>query len=438
MIVTPEEFGAVGDGITDDTTAINNAFNSGNIVVFNHKTYLIDGVEGTIINNGVIIGNNAILKIKPNNSEYYYGIKATGKTFITDLSIIGERDEHGGTTGEWGHCLSLIDCHDTVINNVTCNNGWGDGLYIGITDDNKPYPNKNITITNSNFDNNRRNNISVVHGINVIIENCILSNAKGTNPQAGIDIETNNKLQKCEVIIKECIFKDNFFSSVSVIGDTAQCSVINCTCDNQNTVIASDFNVYNGGQLTVANVHFKNAKDICFFASANKSKLIALNTTIDKLSKQTQQQNTDHVLVKGQNGATLIVKKLVCSDVITTHMLVYANDPTVNVELSDFYFDGKVNVYHNCNFKAKNMPPFKINVANLTIEDDSWWTSYIYNLNYDGTWNINTNQPEQITFMPGSNKTLTLIGNANHTGKVDELITIYKAGDTYRTLIYNV
>ena len=37
--VCPEQFGAKGDGVTDDTCSINNAFSSGVNVVFGKKTY---------------------------------------------------------------------------------------------------------------------------------------------------------------------------------------------------------------------------------------------------------------------------------------------------------------------------------------------------------------------------------------------------------------
>lgn len=435
--VTPELYGAVGDGVTDDTNAINDAFNSGYAVFFSPKTYLIDGVVGTTITDGIIIGNNATLKIKPNDSEYYIGVKAIGKTLITDLTILGDRDSHIGTTGEFGHCLSLLDCYDTVINNVTCNKAWGDGLYIGCKSDDNPYANNNINILNCRFDNNRRNNISVTHGTNVIIDGCTLSNANGKNPQSGIDIEPNNAKQKCNILVKNCLFLDNHFGSISVVGDNAKCSAINCVCDNQNDTTSSDFNVYSHGQLTVCNTHFKNAKDTCFYASSSMGKLVALNTTIDKLSKQLSSMDHTHTFVKGENGATLIVDNLLCADEITTHMMVYANDPTVNIELSNFNTIGRVNIYHRCNFKAKNMPPYSIGVANLTIENSGWWPTFIYNLDYDGTWNISTNIPDRMLFIPATNKKLTLSGNANYAGSVGEQISVYKQGDTYKVMCYN-
>lgn len=56
--VTPEDYGAVGDGSTNDATAIQNAVNSGKPVWFSHKTYLVS----TTINvpaNAQLIGSGA-------------------------------------------------------------------------------------------------------------------------------------------------------------------------------------------------------------------------------------------------------------------------------------------------------------------------------------------------------------------------------------------
>lgn len=59
--VTPEMFGAIGDGIHDDKNAIQEAFNRSGAVLFSNKTYAVSNTV-YIKSNTVIYGNNATIK----------------------------------------------------------------------------------------------------------------------------------------------------------------------------------------------------------------------------------------------------------------------------------------------------------------------------------------------------------------------------------------
>lgn len=87
---TPEEHGAVGDGITDDTAAINAAFNDETTVVFrNGATYLIsDSIN--IPDGGNLIGNNATIKLKTGSVIRYNESTDTpvGLLTLTDVSNV--------------------------------------------------------------------------------------------------------------------------------------------------------------------------------------------------------------------------------------------------------------------------------------------------------------------------------------------------------------
>lgn len=62
IAINVKSFGAIGDGINDDTIAIQNAFNTGKSIIFEKdKNYLVNGLHLTSIN-AVIYGNGATLK----------------------------------------------------------------------------------------------------------------------------------------------------------------------------------------------------------------------------------------------------------------------------------------------------------------------------------------------------------------------------------------
>lgn len=100
---TPENHGAVGDGIADDTQAINAAFEAENIVVFkNGATYLIsDSIN--IPDGGQLLGNNATILLKAGSDIKYeeatndrvglITIKNVSNALVEKLTI----DVNGGT-----------------------------------------------------------------------------------------------------------------------------------------------------------------------------------------------------------------------------------------------------------------------------------------------------------------------------------------------------
>lgn len=83
-IINVKDYGAKGDGITDDTAAFNAAISAGNRVEVPPGTFLIGDVE---LNGKVILGSGTIKK--KNSSESAFHIKGTG-TVISGLKFQAE------------------------------------------------------------------------------------------------------------------------------------------------------------------------------------------------------------------------------------------------------------------------------------------------------------------------------------------------------------
>jgi hypothetical protein len=97
---TPEEFGAVGDGVADDKTAIQNAVNSGETVFFGNKRYFISG-SVTLPAGCTIIGASTgeVTNIFISANEPAFIINGNNIT-IQSLSILGSNpisnpNQHG-------------------------------------------------------------------------------------------------------------------------------------------------------------------------------------------------------------------------------------------------------------------------------------------------------------------------------------------------------
>ena len=73
--VTPEMYGAVGDGSADDTEAINSALSSGYDVYFGNKTYI---VTGAVINDNIkVYFDNTTLKAKTKFQDYILSVNTS-------------------------------------------------------------------------------------------------------------------------------------------------------------------------------------------------------------------------------------------------------------------------------------------------------------------------------------------------------------------------
>lgn len=199
--VSVTDFGAVGDGVADDTLAIQNALDASQRVYVPPGTYMIKadtvpagGLAGVKpqSNSELIFHKDAFFKAITTDAGLYSIIDLTNKTNvrIENCNLIGERDTHTGLTGEFGMGLWIRNGSDIVVEGGKITNCWGDGIYIGQAS-NLGTP-VNISISDVVCENNRRNNFTVISADGLYVENCQFINANGTDPQYGVDIEPNN------------------------------------------------------------------------------------------------------------------------------------------------------------------------------------------------------------------------------------------------------
>lgn len=198
-----KKFGAVGDGITDDTIAIKNACLAGGRVVFPKGTYLVN--EDINVSSNTIIDFNGVVKRKATDLENYaiFKLENVENVVLNNPIIVGERDEHLGTEGEWGMGISIINCKNITINNADISKTWGDGIYIGESNSDSSLGNKDINVFNAVINSVSRNGISLTSGDGIKIKGCKITNTDRTLPMAGIDIEPNKGYFVKNVVIDD-------------------------------------------------------------------------------------------------------------------------------------------------------------------------------------------------------------------------------------------
>jgi hypothetical protein len=221
------DYGATGDGSTDDTAAIQAAFDavsaSGGTVVFEPgKTYMINGgyqpiqtiFGGVKPKSGTVIqGNNAKLKVITSSAIGYcvLNVIECSGIVINDLNIEGDVGRHIGTTGEFGHGLIIASSDNVVLNNLFITLCWGDAVLF--SEYSRVNGNVDVDVINCEFVDCRRQGVSVIDLTNATFTGCTFRNigaTAATSPAAGVDLEPDYPLaQASNIDFVGCTFNNN-------------------------------------------------------------------------------------------------------------------------------------------------------------------------------------------------------------------------------------
>ncbi|SIS72247.1 parallel beta-helix repeat (two copies) [Zobellia uliginosa] len=180
--------------------------------------YLVGEEKNDIYQGGIEIHGNtefvfsegAILEIDTNDKWNYCVISLDGDNIIIRDGIVqGDRDTHvftpresdGNTAHDEGHGICVWnDSNIVLVDHMIIRNTTGDGsLVLEATD---------VTFTNNDIYNNRRQGISIVGGTRVTISDNEIHHIKGTSPQFGIDIEGAGRVDE-DILIQNNYFHHN-------------------------------------------------------------------------------------------------------------------------------------------------------------------------------------------------------------------------------------
>ncbi|MGI5907284.1 MAG: SH3 domain-containing protein [Christensenellales bacterium] len=200
---------ATTDGIND---ALNWAKSKGYTKVrFAPGTYLIQctwnnryiaPTDGILVPSGMTLDlGTATFKMEANRYPAYtiFGIVNKSNVKITGGTLIGDLGQHtyaassGSSTHEWGFGICVSASRNVVIDDVTIKNMTGDGVilegsYAALSDGGRV--SSNIKVTDCTISNCRRQGISVIGATDSELARNRISGISGTDPQYGIDVET--------------------------------------------------------------------------------------------------------------------------------------------------------------------------------------------------------------------------------------------------------
>jgi hypothetical protein len=210
LTINVKDTGAKGDGQTDDTAALQRAIDAvggkGGTVFVPDGSYMVNAVGAKQLSlksaMTLKLSAGATLKAIPNAEQNYsiLTISAVSDVAVVGGTLLGDRDEHQGSTGEWGMGIMIMEGAERItIDRVTSRKMWGDGFYVG--------SGKHVTLCSVVADHNRRQGLSIIHAHDVTVTDSVFSNTRGTDPSAGIDLEPD---QADQTITKVLIRRSKF------------------------------------------------------------------------------------------------------------------------------------------------------------------------------------------------------------------------------------
>ena len=202
--ISVKDFGATGDGTTDDTNAILAAIaampSNGSNLLFPQGTYIVNadnynGLKFSGKTNFAIEGYGATIKVK--NAAPVVGGYEVMSFFtcsngaINGLTIDGNRANRTITGETSAHCLTICtSCSQITVNDVIAVNSPADGFLINTFTPAtaSTYP-TDISLVNCVADNAYRNGLSVIGSLRCTVQGGEYKNTNGILPKCGIDVE---------------------------------------------------------------------------------------------------------------------------------------------------------------------------------------------------------------------------------------------------------
>ena len=370
-IMCVNQYGAKGDGVTDDSIAINKAFSNSKIseyIFASDSTYMIKGYEddqpqggtnGILETTGLVVHSNSIInlnfskiKIITNNRQNYnaFTLKNIENVIIKNGYIEGDNATHNGVTGEWGYGISLRKAKNINLENLTISKCWGDGINLNNSTGSAGSDNENIFINNCICDDNRRQGMSIESVKNMLVQNSKFINTGYsiyTAPCSGVDIEPPN-YNLCEnITFDNCVFSNNRRSGLISTNSNIINHITIKNCELTNNMQGQE-SINDHANLSITRGQYINIEN-CKIGNTDKVTILYLRT----LHNGTEQEHNYFNLKNNKIINTHLLFRPINSDYVDFNF--ENNEFIANYDMNTYMIQNEANSGYTENNKNVNL-----------------------------------------------------------------------------------
>lgn len=250
--VNVQDFGATGDGVTNDIPAILTAIaalRDGDTLYFPSGTYLLHeyGTPSVILIYGkknitIHLDDGATLRMdvvedyatSKFTQHYVIHLWHCENVLVTGGRILGDRYAYTGSTHvDHGYAIRIADCRGVTVRGVEMAEMRGDGMCIfSDTEDENGLRGKSydVTVEDCHIHDCFRNGITMTSVEGCTVRNTEIHGIRGGMPQAAIDIEAEFPgSSNIDVTIEGCRFYDNGSWSVTTSKTAKNITIRDCS-----------------------------------------------------------------------------------------------------------------------------------------------------------------------------------------------------------------
>lgn len=158
----------------------------------------------------------------------------------------------GESTSEWGHGIACYGSQRVTVRDMRIRECVGDGMSIGSAGT------ADVRIERVDFYNNRRQGLSVVAVVGLLVEDCAFVSTKGTSPECGIDVEPENNPCRNLVFRRIRVATNNKYGFLLLRRTTEQAVIDNVLIEDliSESNVSLGFQARNASNVTIRGQSF--------------------------------------------------------------------------------------------------------------------------------------------------------------------------------------